>query len=409
MAVLKKGARITGADRTKLASELKKPYDKGKSIRELADTHGRSYGFVHRVLSESGVTLRGRGGATRTKAAAKAKATLTKTVALGVPSATMSRTRRSTRRPASGSICRRGRHDHPRPSRPAERAVPGHVDGADPGPRRAAPATSGSWCCAARAGRSRPGSTARCSPAAPPTASCRCPGCPQAEATARIAAWQQAFDWSSRPDLVSIAAVQGHAIGGGFQLALGCDIRILADDAQFTMAEPALGIVPDLGGTKRLVDLVGYSRAAEICLTGRRVGAEEALRIGLASRVVPDDDLDAAVEQTVAALLAVDRDAAAETKALLQHAARPHPGRAAGGRARRAVPAAARARRPRAPDGPEHPVDGSRDGGRRCLDRGACSSAMRKRGDVGNGAARAPGGGCSASPARTAASCSSSC
>ena len=71
MAVLKKGARITGADRTKLAGELKKSYDKGKSIRELADTHGRSYGFVHRVLSESGVTLRGRGGATRTKTAAK--------------------------------------------------------------------------------------------------------------------------------------------------------------------------------------------------------------------------------------------------------------------------------------------------------------------------------------------------
>ena len=75
MATLKKGARITGADRTKLATDLKKAYDKGKSIRELADTHGRSYGFVHRVLSESGVTLRGRGGATRTKAApAKAKA-----------------------------------------------------------------------------------------------------------------------------------------------------------------------------------------------------------------------------------------------------------------------------------------------------------------------------------------------
>lgn len=75
MAVLKKGARITGPDRTKLATELKKAYDKGKSIRELADTHGRSYGFVHRVLSESGVTLRGRGGATRTKASAgKAKA-----------------------------------------------------------------------------------------------------------------------------------------------------------------------------------------------------------------------------------------------------------------------------------------------------------------------------------------------
>ncbi len=65
MATLKKGARITGADRTKLAGDLKKQYDKGKSIRELAESNGRSYGFVHRVLSESGVSLRGRGGATR--------------------------------------------------------------------------------------------------------------------------------------------------------------------------------------------------------------------------------------------------------------------------------------------------------------------------------------------------------
>lgn len=144
----------------------------------------------------------------------------------------------------------------------------------------------------------------------------------QAEATAAIGAWQHAFDWSSRPDLVSIAAVQGHAIGGGFQLALGTDIRILADDALFCMAEPTLGIVPDLGGTKRLVDMVGTSRAIEICLTGRRVPADEALRIGLASAVVARDELDAAVERTVAALLAVGRDVAAETKALLTAAGR---------------------------------------------------------------------------------------
>jgi enoyl-CoA hydratase/carnithine racemase len=139
----------------------------------------------------------------------------------------------------------------------------------------------------------------------------------QDDATAKIAHWQRAFDWTSRPDLVTIAAVQGHAIGGGFQLALGTDLRIAADDALFAMAEPTLGLVPDLGGTKRLVDLVGYSRATEICLTGRRVGAAEALRIGIASAVVPVEDLDAAVARTVTALLAIDRDAAAETKALL--------------------------------------------------------------------------------------------
>ncbi len=67
MTDLKKGARITGSDRNKLASEVKKQYEKGRSIRELADSHNRSYGFIHRLLSESEVSLRGRGGATRGK------------------------------------------------------------------------------------------------------------------------------------------------------------------------------------------------------------------------------------------------------------------------------------------------------------------------------------------------------
>src|SRR4029453_5943854 len=67
VADLKKGARITGTQRDKLAVDLKKKYEKGASIRALAESTGRSYGFVHRVLSENGVTLRGRGGATRTK------------------------------------------------------------------------------------------------------------------------------------------------------------------------------------------------------------------------------------------------------------------------------------------------------------------------------------------------------
>jgi enoyl-CoA hydratase/carnithine racemase len=136
-----------------------------------------------------------------------------------------------------------------------------------------------------------------------------------------IRTFQEAFGWLARPDLVSIAAVQGHAIGAGFQLALACDIRLAADNAQFCMAEPSLGLVPDLGGTKRLVDAVGYSRAVEICLTARRVGAAEAERIGLAAMVVAADQLDAAVADLTAALLAVPRDAGIETKALLASAA----------------------------------------------------------------------------------------
>jgi hypothetical protein len=67
---LQKGTRVTGADRSKLATDLKKRYDGGESIRALANATGRSYGFIHRILTETGVTLRGRGGATRGRAIA---------------------------------------------------------------------------------------------------------------------------------------------------------------------------------------------------------------------------------------------------------------------------------------------------------------------------------------------------
>jgi enoyl-CoA hydratase/carnithine racemase len=132
-----------------------------------------------------------------------------------------------------------------------------------------------------------------------------------------IAAYQSGLSWLRRPELVSVAAVQGHAIGAGFQLALACDLRVVATDAQFTMAEPSLGLVPDLGGTQPLVDAVGYSRALEICATGRRVGAAEAERIGLATVVVAPDELAAATSDLVASLLAAPRDAVTGTKALL--------------------------------------------------------------------------------------------
>ena len=145
---------------------------------------------------------------------------------------------------------------------------------------------------------------------------------PPEECEALIADYQRAFSWLSRPDLVSIAAVAGPAIGAGFQLALACDLRILADDAQLAMPETTLGLVPDLGGTKRLVDLVGYARALEICLTGRTVRAAEAAALGLATVVVPRPELDDAVADLVAALLAAPRSAAIETKALLAGAAR---------------------------------------------------------------------------------------
>jgi enoyl-CoA hydratase/carnithine racemase len=128
---------------------------------------------------------------------------------------------------------------------------------------------------------------------------------------------QAGFTWWRRPDLISIAAVHGHAVGAGFQLALACDLRVLATDAQFSMRETSLGLVPDLGGTLPLVELVGYPRALEICVTGRWVDAEEARALRLAELVVPNDQLDAAVDDLVAAILAAPRDAVVETKALL--------------------------------------------------------------------------------------------
>ncbi|QKV97925.1 enoyl-CoA hydratase/isomerase family protein [Streptomyces sp. NA02950] len=141
-----------------------------------------------------------------------------------------------------------------------------------------------------------------------------------AELDAAIAEYQEGFTWWRRNDIVSVAAVQGHAIGAGFQLALACDLRVCADDVQFAMRETSLGLVPDLTGTHPLVGLVGYARALEICATGRFVHAEEAERTGLANLVVPAAELDGAVQDLAAALLAADRDAVIETKTLLRGA-----------------------------------------------------------------------------------------
>jgi enoyl-CoA hydratase/carnithine racemase len=145
---------------------------------------------------------------------------------------------------------------------------------------------------------------------------------PDPEIAESIAAWQEGFTWLRRPEIISVAVVRGDAVGAGFQLALACDLRVLTDAARFSMREPLLGLVPDLTGTKPLVDLVGYSRALEICATTRWVSADEAREIGLATVVVPSDELDGAVADLVAALTAPIYGAVSETKALLQSASR---------------------------------------------------------------------------------------
>jgi enoyl-CoA hydratase/carnithine racemase len=139
--------------------------------------------------------------------------------------------------------------------------------------------------------------------------------------SATIEAYQRGFTFLRDPRFVSVAAVRGHAIGAGFQLALSCDLRVVADDAQFCMKETALGLVPDLTGTKPLVAAVGYARALEMCATARVVQAAEAVEIGLANLLVQAAELDAAVADLVGALTAPMAGAVTETKALLLEAA----------------------------------------------------------------------------------------
>ena len=91
-----------------------------------------------------------------------------------------------------------------------------------------------------------------------------------------------------------IAAVNGVALGGGLELALACDIRIASEDAQLGLTEVNLAIIPGGGGTQRLPRLVGRGKALEMILTGARLGAAEALRIGLVERVVPATEVLAA-------------------------------------------------------------------------------------------------------------------
>jgi enoyl-CoA hydratase/carnithine racemase len=137
-----------------------------------------------------------------------------------------------------------------------------------------------------------------------------------------IKEFQQGFTRWRELDAIVVSAVQGHAVGAGFQLALAADFMLVADDVSLSMKETQLGLVPDLGGTEPLVEAVGYSRALEICATGRRVGAHEAVASGIAVAQVPAATLPEATAAKVAELLSAPGGALIETKRLLRGASK---------------------------------------------------------------------------------------
>jgi enoyl-CoA hydratase/carnithine racemase len=120
-----------------------------------------------------------------------------------------------------------------------------------------------------------------------------------------------------------ICAIHGACIGGALELALACDFRVLAGDAVVGMPETRIGLIPDIGGSSRLPQVVGLGRAKELIMTGKLIGAEEAERIGLANRVAPAAELDAAVQALADELLACAPVAVALAKRVMDASARP--------------------------------------------------------------------------------------
>lgn len=117
-----------------------------------------------------------------------------------------------------------------------------------------------------------------------------------------IRRWATIVDRFERVAQPSIAAINGPAVGAGLELALACDIRIASDRAVFAMPQMRMGIVPDVGGTSRLARATGEAFAKDMILTSRIVDAEEALRAGIVSRVVPHDRLAEELEAVAAAV-----------------------------------------------------------------------------------------------------------
>ena len=127
----------------------------------------------------------------------------------------------------------------------------------------------------------------------------------------------EAFNKLENMPQVTIAAVNGYALGGGCEISMSCDIRIAADNAVFGQPECGLGIIPGFGGTQRLARLIGKGRAKELIFTCDRIDAQEAYRIGLANQVVPAGELMDACRKTAEKILSKGSYAVSIAKSMI--------------------------------------------------------------------------------------------
>ena len=134
-----------------------------------------------------------------------------------------------------------------------------------------------------------------------------------------IVAWNRAEEMP-KP---TVCAIHGACLGGALELALACDLRVIASDAVVGLPETRIGLIPDVGGSSRLPAVVGLGRAKELIMTGKLIGGEEAERIGLANRVAPPEELEAATQALVDELLACAPVAVGLAKRVMDASARP--------------------------------------------------------------------------------------
>lgn len=131
--------------------------------------------------------------------------------------------------------------------------------------------------------------------------------------------------WNAAEEMTKpvVCQIHGACLGGAMELALACDLRVMADDAVMGLVETRIGLIPDVGGCSRLPAVVGLGRAKELVLASRVIGAAEAERIGLVNRVAPAADVGAATDTLVGELLACAPIAVGLSKRVLDAAAKP--------------------------------------------------------------------------------------